>query len=158
MSANVIIRDADDSDAAEILALQRIAYQSEAAIYQDFALPPLLETIEEVRAAFGAGVVLKAESGGRIVGSVRGRSRDGVCLISRLIVHPELRDRGIGTRLMQAIEERFADASRYELFTGHRSERNLHLYAKLGYSRVRTEPVHERLTLIHLAKSGQQSG
>jgi len=39
-------------DAAEILAVQRLAYQSEAEIYGDFALPPLLETLEDLRSQF----------------------------------------------------------------------------------------------------------
>ncbi len=36
-------------DAEIILALQRLAYQSEAAIYDDFTLPPLIETLEELQ-------------------------------------------------------------------------------------------------------------
>ena len=32
-------------DAAAILVLQRLAYQSEAAIYDDFTIPPLTETL-----------------------------------------------------------------------------------------------------------------
>jgi hypothetical protein len=39
---------------------------------------------------------------------------------------------------------------RYELFTGHRSERNLYLYAKLGYRQFKREPVHEALTVVYL--------
>ena len=41
------------SDAAEILSLQRLAYQSEARLYGDWSLPPLIqslpELIEEIR-------------------------------------------------------------------------------------------------------------
>jgi len=55
---------------------------------------------------------------------------------------------------MGAIENRFAgQAGRYELFTGHLSERNLYLYEqKLGYRRVRTAKVSENLTLVFLQK------
>jgi hypothetical protein len=38
-------------------------------------------------------------------------------------------------------------------FTGHRSAGNLRLYARAGYVEQRREPVDERLTLVHLAKS-----
>jgi ribosomal protein S18 acetylase RimI-like enzyme len=37
------------------------------------------------------------------------------------MVKPDSQNNGIGTRLMQAIEEHFRMADRYELFTGHRS-------------------------------------
>ena len=32
-------------DAAEILALQKLAYRSEAEIYNDFSIQPLLQTL-----------------------------------------------------------------------------------------------------------------
>lgn len=35
-------------DAVEILALQRLEYQSEAHIYGDWMLPPLIQTLEEI--------------------------------------------------------------------------------------------------------------
>ena len=52
---------------------------------------------------------------------------------------PDSQNKGIGTRVMQAIEENPSMADRYELFTGHRSARNLYpsnLIA-LFYSRVK---------------------
>jgi hypothetical protein len=38
-------------DAGELMTLQRAAYLSEARLQADFDLPPLLETVAEVRAA-----------------------------------------------------------------------------------------------------------
>jgi GNAT superfamily N-acetyltransferase len=72
--------------------------------------------------------------------------------VERLIVHPDRQGKGIGTRLMSAIEAALAPVRRYELFTGHRSERNLSLYRHLGYSIVRREPVHARLEFVYLQK------
>jgi ribosomal protein S18 acetylase RimI-like enzyme len=147
------IEEAVCADAEEILALQRRAYQSEAAIYDDYSLPPLLETLEEIRSRFGDHLFLKAVMEGRIVGSVRAREGDRVCHVSRLIVSPEIQNRRLGTRLMREVEARFPGARRFELFTGHKSERNLHLYRKLGYRIWKTEFVHERLDLVYLAKT-----
>jgi ribosomal protein S18 acetylase RimI-like enzyme len=71
---------------------------------------------------------------GRVVGSVRAFSKDGTCFIGRLIVHPDLQRHGIGTRLMRAVEARFQDKERYELFTGNKSGGgNIRLYERLGY-------------------------
>jgi GNAT superfamily N-acetyltransferase len=148
----VQIEQASASDADAILALQRLAYRSEAEIYDDFEIAPLRQTPAEMQKDLARQVVLKATLDGRIVGSVRGYERDGTCHIGRLIVDPVRQNRGIGSRLMAAIEERFRGVRRYELFTGHRSERNLYLYRKLGYVPFRTEAASDRLSIVFLEK------
>jgi GNAT superfamily N-acetyltransferase len=139
-------------DAQEILALQKLAYQSEAAIYDEYGIPPLTQTLEEMRADFECQVYLKAVLEHRIVGSVRAYERERTCYVGRLIVHPDSQNQGTGTLLMQEIEAIFARARRFELFTGHRSERNLYLYHKLGYRPFRSEVVSDALTLVYLGK------
>lgn len=129
----MIIRRADRVDAAEILALQKLAYLSEAAIYQDYAIPPLTQSLEELAESFSRNTILKAVEDGKIVGSVNGRLSKGRCLIGRLMVRPERQGRGMGSALMLAIEAAFPDASCYRLFTGEKSESNIRLYRKLGY-------------------------
>jgi len=52
------IERANLEDAAEILALQKLAYLSEARIYDDFTIPPLLQTLEETVAEFDTQVFL----------------------------------------------------------------------------------------------------
>ena len=46
---------------------------------------------------------------------------------------------------MNAIEQHFKIADRYELFTGHKSARNLYLYQKLGYREFKRISVNETL-------------
>jgi len=149
---NVTIEPASLEDAAEVLALQVLAYQSEAAIYGDYTIPPLTQTLDEIEADLREQVVLEARIEERIVGSIRGHVVVGTCHVGRLIVHPDLQNRGLGTRLLRAIERACPAAQHLELFTGHRSERNLHLYRKLGYVAFREEQVSDRLTLIFLEK------
>jgi ribosomal protein S18 acetylase RimI-like enzyme len=147
------IEKAGAADAGEILRLQKLAYQSEARIYDDFTIPPLIQTADEIEADFLTHVFLKAlTDAGDITGSVRACLDQGTCRIGRLIVHPDAQNRGIGTRLLEVIERRFANAERFELFTGHKSGRNLHLYQKLGYSVFRSEKISETLTLVYLEK------
>jgi ribosomal protein S18 acetylase RimI-like enzyme len=151
---SVIIERASEQDAAEILALQKLAYQSEAAIYDDYGIPPLRQTVEEMRADLKTQVVLKAVNDGRIVGSVRAYEKDGTCYVGRLIVHPDVQNQGIGTRLMGEIEAAFSDAARFELFTGCKSERNLYLYHKLGYVKYREQKLTNLVSLVYLEKHG----
>lgn len=151
---SIEITSADPVDAPEILALQRLAYQTEAELYHDFAIPPLTQTIENLQAEFAQQTILRATHDGRIVGSVRAFLEEATCHIGRLIVHPDLQRQGIGTQLMQAIEAAFPDARQFELFTGHMSEANLRLYTRLGYRRSRAVRVSDRLTLVYLQKPG----
>ena len=143
---------ANISDADAILAIQKSAYQSEARIYNDFSLPPLLETPSQIRVCIEKQVVLKAVNNQSIIGSVRGYQVDDTCYIGRLVVLPEFQNRGIGKSLMMAIESHFPLVKRFELFTGHLSNRNIYLYEKLGFKIFRTEVVHDSLSLVYMEK------
>ena len=150
--AMVVIRVASPADAEAILALQKLAYQSEAKLYSDWTLAPLTQSIDSLLRDFTDSVVLKANSGDRIVGSVRARLDGDTCAIARLFVHPELQRQGIGSELLRSIEARFKDAARCELFTGSRSEGNIRLYQRHGYAIARTQTVSPTLSLVVLEK------
>ncbi|HIE32132.1 MAG TPA: GNAT family N-acetyltransferase [Methanosarcinales archaeon] len=153
----VIIRRATIEDAEEILDLQKLAYKSEAEIYNDYTIPPLTQTLEEMRLEFENWTFLKALAVGKIIGSVRACMHQETCMIGRLIVHPDFQNQGIGTMLMNEIERCFLPQSiRFELFTGHRSKRNIHLYRKLGYSEFKDERVTEDLTLVYMEKYARE--
>ena len=145
------IQKADMDDLEEILALQKLAYQSEAELNNDFSIPPLTQTLDEIRAEFGQSLFLKLAQDDRIIGSVRTYEKAGTCHIGRLIVHPAYQNLGIGSRLMHAIENNF-NCRRFELFTSQRSERNLYLYLKLGYREFKRVSLNEKVTLIFLEK------
>jgi predicted N-acetyltransferase YhbS len=148
----ISIVEATPDDAEEILDLQKAAYASEGRLYKDCTLPPLTQTLDKLREGFDRQLFLKAVEDGEIVGSVRAYVKEGTCYVGRLIVRPDHQDGGIGTSLMEEIEARFPQAERFELFTGHRSDKHLHIYEKRGYHVFRREPVHENLTLIYLEK------
>ena len=150
--AQIAITEATTADAAAILALQKLAYQSEAKLYNDWSLPPLTQTIESLLKEFESNIILKAMAGDRIVGSVRGSADGETCRIGRLIVHPEMQRQGIGSQLLRSIEERFPAVLKYELFTGDRSAANLRLYQRHGYRTARTERVSAGLTLVFLER------
>ncbi len=149
---SIDISAASETDAADILAIQKLAFHGQGMLYNDFSLPPLVQTLEELIQDFKLYAFLKALYNGKIVGSVRGRVERDTCFISRLIVHPGYQNRGIGKKLMHAVENKFSEVRRYELFTGHKSEKNLALYRKLGYCKYNEKPQGENVTLICLEK------
>ena len=147
-----LIELASIGDAEEILELQKLAYKSEAKIIGDFTIPPLLQTIDDIRSEFNHRIFLKVVVENKIIGSVRCYLKKGTCYVGKLIVHPDCQNHGIGTRLLAAAEKQFPAAERFELFTSCKSVKNLHIYEKCGYHRFRSQTVSDKLTLLFLEK------
>jgi ribosomal protein S18 acetylase RimI-like enzyme len=124
-------------DAEDILMIQKLAYQSEAELYGNYDIPPLKQTVEDLRDQFKDHVILKAVLDKRIIGTVRAYEEDGTCYIGRLAVHPAFQNQGAGAALMKTVEGCFSP-QRFELFTGSKSVKNIHLYEKLGYTIFRS--------------------
>jgi GNAT superfamily N-acetyltransferase len=146
------VERADVADAAAILELQKLAYRSEAELYGDWSLPPLTQTLDSLREEIADSVLLRALEETTLVGSVRARADGPVCHVGRLIVHPEAQGRGIGTLLMREIEKAFPGATRFQLFTGSRSEGNMRLYQRLGYIPSHEKVLSPAVTLVFMEK------
>jgi ribosomal protein S18 acetylase RimI-like enzyme len=139
-------------DAPVILALQKLAYKSEARLYNDWSIPPLQQTLDSLIAEFQTHKILKAVIDGQIVGSVRCKTVDGDCTIGRLIVEPHFQGRGIGSSLLRAAETQASGAKKLSLFTGSRSEANIRLYRRHGYEIVRTEELSSAVSVVFMEK------
>jgi ribosomal protein S18 acetylase RimI-like enzyme len=150
----IAVTTATLADAEEILVLQKLAYQSEAKLYDDWSIPPLTQTIESLQEEFLGSLVLKAVSGERIVGSVRAKVAEGTCTIGRLIVDPEFQRQGIGSKLLQSVEAECGSSSKFELFTGTKSEANIRLYQRHGYAITRTQQLSPSVLIVFLEKPG----
>ena len=170
----VLFLRAEKADAPEILALQKVAYQSEAELYGDDSLPALQQSLEDLENDFerrpqreatvlgarGEGVdfdsdrivFVKAVVNGKIIGSIRGYAVDDTAYLSRMNVHPYFRKRGIGKRLLAEIERAFPQVNRFETKTGHQSKRNLYQLTKSGYETFKTEPFTPTIKWVYLQK------
>ncbi len=129
----ITICRADLDDAPLILTLQKRAFLQEAEKIGNFNIIPIMQNLESLIDDFSAHVVFKALYGQMIVGSIRVKEDQGICYIGRLIVEPVFQKRGIGTTLMNYIENLYSCNDRYELFTGENSPENIRFYSKLGY-------------------------
>ena len=180
-AGEMVLSRATALDAEEILALQKIVYQNEAEMYDDWSLTPLKQTLAEMRADFDTKVFIKAVVSGKIVGSIRGymvRSTEAAggteagagagagaapapvstAHITRLIVHPYFWKRGIGTRLVREIEACFPGALRFETFMGQKSRHTMEPYQKLGYVPIRQEKVSGRRDRVYFAREKEEEG
>jgi len=150
---DIKIVQANIDDVSEILELQRIAYQKEATLYNDWAIPPLTQTLPEIQAEFNNCVFLKALLSTKIIGSVRALLNSGTCKIGRLIVHPDYQRKGIGSLLMKSIEDSFPNAKRFDLFTGTKSIDNIKLYQKLGYEEYHQQNLSQNVQIVFMEKN-----
>ena len=150
MSIDIVLAHVDDAPA--LLALQKVAFEPEAQACDDRNIPPLQETVNGVREHIRAATVLKAVDGDRLLGAVRGIVTGDTCLIRVLCVAPEAQGRGLGARLLQAIEDEHPHAARFELTTNLTIPRNLRFYLKHGYEVVEQIQHTPRIRLAFLRK------
>jgi predicted N-acetyltransferase YhbS len=144
---------ANEGDLEAILNLQKECYQTEAELHNEYNIPPLTQTIEEIKKEMEQGTLfLKGMINGQLIGSVRGNSNKETTFIGRLIVDSQFQNQKIGQTLMKEIETQLNDCNRYELFTGFKSEKNLKLYQKLGYREFKRQLINQNLTLVYLEK------
>ena len=146
------IRKAEKNDLEEILELQYLAYQSEAELFKSKDIPPLRETLDELADEFNEGEILKLVlDDGTIIGSVRATLKDGTAYIAKLMVHPDFRNRGFGSKLLREIEDCFPD-TRYELFTSTKSVDNIRLYQKMGYEIFDQKEISDEIVFVYMQK------
>lgn len=152
---DLTVRPIRPDDAGEVLTLQRAAFVQEAQIYGTPQLPPLTQTLDELEAELAENLGCVAVDGTRIVGAVRARRDGELLLIGRLTIAPDQQGRGIGTRLLAAVEERGAalGATEAELFTGSLSEANLRLYLREGYVETQRVPGDDGIEQVFLRKA-----
>lgn len=149
---NVKIEKAEREDLNEILELQYLAYQSEAALFGTNDIPPLRQTLNEVVEEYNVGIILKmVDENGIIIGSVRAKENNDTVYIGKLMVHPDYRGNGFGTKLLSEIEHLFPN-KRYELFTSTRSVDNIRLYQKSGYKIFSERIENDELTFVYMEK------
>jgi ribosomal protein S18 acetylase RimI-like enzyme len=149
---NVKIEKAKREDLNEVLELQYLAYQSEAALFGTNDIPPLRQTLDEVVKEYNVGTILKmVDENGIIIGSVRAKENNDTVYIGKLMVHPDYRGNGFGTKLLSEIEHLFPN-KRYELFTSTRSVDNIRLYQKSGYKIFSERIENDELTFVYMEK------
>lgn len=138
-------------DAGEVLTLQRAAFVSEALIYGSPDMPPLTQTLAEVEAELRAGDGFGARIDGRLVGAIRFVEDEGMLLIGRIAIAPDVQGEGIGRTLLDAAEQA-SSAHTAELFTGSLSEANIRLYERCGYSESVRVPQGDGTDQVFLRK------
>lgn len=147
----IVLSPISPEDAGEVLTVQRAAFVSEALIYGAVDMPPLTQTLEEIEAELRECDGWVARVGGRLVGAIRTREADGLLLIGRIAIAPDMQGSGIGRLLLEAAESHSA-AAEAELFTGSLSAANIRLYERCGYRETERVDQGDGVEEVYLRK------
>jgi hypothetical protein len=72
LASDIIVEHANIKDASEILTPQKLGFSGVGAMYNDYIITPLIQTIKEIHADFKHQLFFKVAVEGAIIGSVRG--------------------------------------------------------------------------------------
>jgi ribosomal protein S18 acetylase RimI-like enzyme len=127
--------DIVDRDTAEaVLQLQQVAYRIEAELTGSDGIPPLWETIEDLRTC--GEEFLGVTDNGALVGAISWRYSAGTIDIHRLVVDPEHFRRGIATALVRGALEIEPTAKRAIVQTGAQNAPAAALYLREGFEQI----------------------
>ncbi|MFJ5636237.1 GNAT family N-acetyltransferase [Streptomyces goshikiensis] len=161
MGMSVTISAAAAEDVEQNFKLQYLAFQREAELYGNYRIQPLTQTLDSLKSELETDTVLVARLGDEVVGTVRGNvDEDGTAKIAKLCVHPRLQRHGLGGRLLRAVEAALqgdGGTTRFRLHTGHKSESNLRLYRKAGYTQVGGRTASDGVQLVILEKEAKSA-
>ncbi|KOV76813.1 hypothetical protein ADL03_43745 [Nocardia sp. NRRL S-836] len=135
----------DDAVLRELWTVQRLAYAVEAELIGFDGIPPLHESLDELRACGETFLGLYDDEG--LVGAVSYVLDGSVIDIHRLVVHPRAHRRGIATKLLDALPPGPQVVS-----TGSRNEPALRLYRNRGFAETGRQEVAPGVELTHLAR------
>lgn len=115
--------------------IQRDAYEVEAELIGSRNIPPLHETIEQLRDSeesfFGFFI------GEELVGFIAVENEDGLLRISRLVVSPVNFGKGVGSQLVQYILDHERHGQKIVVSTGEKNLPAKALYEKFGFLQTR---------------------
>ena len=144
-----------DEDIDILLKIQSQVFQDDLIKYEDFDTNPACETFEKLQdniRKYQHYTILDSEIKG-IIGAIDFRGDNERMHISKLFVHEEYQNKGIGTSSMLFIENQFPNVKLWTLYTPHLSFRNHHFYEKFGYLKVKEVQLTPKLKLFKYQKT-----
>jgi GNAT superfamily N-acetyltransferase len=149
----VVYRVIGSEHAGEVLTVQRAAFVAEARLYGTAEIPPLVETLDQLRHELVTTVTMGAWLGTRLVGAARLTLDGPLGWISRVAVAPDQQGQGIGSGLLAALEAAAPlEVRRFQLAAGHRSSANLAMYERRGYREMSRHTDSARVEVVVLGK------
>lgn len=141
----------DLTTAEQIWYLQHAAYRAEAALIGFSALPPLMETVADIRRLEETFYGIRDEHGG-LAAAISLETEGDTVTICRLMVHPDRFRQGLGRRLLSHVEQVCDTAARLRVTAAANNEPAVRLYASMGFVPVATRSPVPGLSLTEYVK------
>lgn len=125
----------DDKTAEQIVELQKKSYVIEAQLIGFYGIPPLKDTVEDVKRCDEIFYGYYADD--VPAGLVSYKVEEGVLDICRVAVHPEYFRRGIARQMVEFILDDNKGIRKIIVSTGLKNQPAVSLYLKLGFEKVR---------------------
>lgn len=149
----LMLKKSNQQEAAILLAIQKQAFQADLLTYQDVTSSPVNEPIERLQYKLAHFKHFTIWFDEKIIGGIDIRKLpNNHYRLNRIFIADALQNKGLGSQIMQLIEDEFPDAHSWSLDTPHLNTRNHHFYEKLGYVKIGEHKISEKLTLIDYEK------
>lgn len=118
----------------ELYNLQRTSYRIEADLINFYEIPPLVETIEELKKC--GETFIGYFAGDELAGAISYTKEEREVTICRMIVHPNHLRKGIAQELLAFVEINLSDYTIIKVSTGKDNTPAKNLYLKNGFHLV----------------------
>lgn len=145
----------DDSMIDELWALQHKAYRLEAELIGFRDIPPLMETRDMLRRSMEVFYGCLSEEY-ELLGAVAvAEESPGRLTITRMMIEPGHFRKGIASRLLNYVFERYNQMEQFIVSTGKKNTPAVSLYCKHGFLAYGSEEVAPGVVLIEFRRSGK---
>ena len=151
----ITLQKADESDCPLIHRLQVRCFISMLEKYRDYSSNPAAESLDQViqrfRQHFSAYYLICLDK--HPIGFVRVCQFNSTCWISPVCILPEYQRKGYGLRVIECLEKRYPDTTRWALDTIQQEEQLCRFYEKAGFRPTgETKHIMDGLDLIYYEK------
>ena len=140
-------------EAPILLKIQQQAFAEDLKKYQDHETNPANEPIERLASKIELFLHYTIWYRHEIIGGIDVRDlKQNRYRLNRIFLANDYQNKGLGSRIMQLIENEFPSAIEWHLDTPHLNTRNHYFYEKLGYKKLGEHQVSEKLILFDYVK------
>ena len=137
--------------AERVLSVQFPSYRIEAALLDNYEIPPLKDTVASLQNCDETffGYFIDEE----LCGVISLKLEEDIVDIHRLFVHPNHLRKGIAKKLLYFLQEEFHDAKKMIVTTGSKNSPAVEFYQKNGFTMLKELTVEENLSLTLFEKN-----
>ena len=147
----VALIKAEQSDAEELLRIQKHCFAPHLVRYEDYEISPATQTLEKMEEKISNEAYYKIMADDCLAGGicVKKLPADNEYYLRIIYVLPDVQGKGVGQTAIRLAEEQFPDANVWYLETLEDMPGNRHVYEKMGYLFTgKKEKINEKLTLV----------